>query len=75
MEQQQAVELMLEQEFKIRSFAEQAKFLSLEESRELTVDLYRQMMIRDALYRHFLAQDWGFAFAGLEESGESNSGN
>lgn len=73
MEQQQAVELTLEQEFEIRSFAEQAKFLSLEEARELMVDLYRQMLMREALYKHFLAQDWGFSACGYKESEELNA--
>jgi hypothetical protein len=52
-------QLTMEQEFSIRSFGEQVKGLTLEESQEFLVNLYRQMVMKEAMYKSFLAHEWG----------------
>jgi hypothetical protein len=56
-----AFQLSMEQEFSIRSFADQVKHLSREEAQDFLVNLYRQMMMKETMYKHFLAQEWGIA--------------
>jgi hypothetical protein len=55
----QAFELSMEQEFSIRSFEDQVQHLSQEEARDFLVKLYRQMVMKETMYKHFLAQEWG----------------
>jgi hypothetical protein len=54
-----AFQLSMEQEFSIRSFADQVQHLSREEAQDFLVNLYRQMMMKETMYKHFLAQEWG----------------
>jgi hypothetical protein len=56
-----AFQLSMEQEFSIRSFADQVQHLSREEAQDFLVNLYRQMMMKETMYKHFLAQEWGIA--------------
>jgi hypothetical protein len=56
-----AFQLTMEQEFNIRSFSEQVKGLSREESQEFLVNLYRQMVMKEAMYKQFLAHEWGIS--------------
>lgn len=49
----------LEQEFSLRAFAEQVKDLSREQSQEFLVDLYRQMMIKESMYKQFFKKELG----------------
>lgn len=50
-------QLSLEQEFNLRKFVNQVKTLSQEQARDLSVELYRQMMLKDNLYEEFV-QDY-----------------
>lgn len=55
----QSVILTLEQEFNIRSFAEQSKKLSLEEAQGYLIELYRQLIIKETMYKQFFLDGWG----------------
>ncbi|MGK7874312.1 MAG: NblA/ycf18 family protein [Xenococcaceae cyanobacterium] len=55
----QPVNLSLEQEFNLKLFAEQVQNLTPEQAKEFLVELNRQMMIRDNLYRDLLKQYMG----------------
>ena len=52
-------QLSFEQEFDFRKFADQVKTLSPEQAQDLSLELYRQMMIKDNLYRELLKDFWG----------------
>ncbi|HEY9596768.1 MAG TPA: NblA/ycf18 family protein [Cyanophyceae cyanobacterium] len=54
----QPMELSLEQQFSIRSFADQVQHMSREQAQEFLLMLYQQMMIKEAMYLHFLKQEW-----------------
>jgi Phycobilisome degradation protein nblA len=53
------VQLSLEQQFNVRAFSEQVKDLSREQAQDFLVDLYRQMMIKETMYKGFLMQQLG----------------
>lgn len=53
------IELSLEQEFSIRSFETQVEQMSLEQAQHFLVQLYKQMMMREATYKHLLKHQWG----------------
>ncbi|MEB3149635.1 MAG: NblA/ycf18 family protein, partial [Sphaerospermopsis sp.] len=46
----QPIELSLEQQFSICSFATQVKNMSHEQAQEFLVKLYEQMVVREATY-------------------------
>jgi Phycobilisome degradation protein nblA len=50
--------LSLEQEFMMRSFAEQVKLMSQEQAKEYLLVLYKQMMVQETTYRQLLKQEW-----------------
>lgn len=52
------VKLSLEQEFNLNKFASQVKHLSPQQAKELLVELNRQMMVKDNLYRDILKKAW-----------------
>ncbi len=52
-------ELSMEQEFSVHSFADQVRHLSREEAQDFLVKLYRQMIMKETMYKHFLKQEWG----------------
>jgi hypothetical protein len=54
----QPIELSLEQQFSIRSFADQVQQMSREQAQEFLLMLYQQMMMKDMMYQHFLKQEW-----------------
>lgn len=54
----QAIELTLEQEFSLRSFADQVQQMSREQAQEFLIEQQRLMMIRDTLYKELLKQEW-----------------
>lgn len=54
-----AFELSMEQEFSIRSFEDQVQGLSQKEAQEFLVKLYRQMVMKETMYKHFLSKEWG----------------
>lgn len=53
------VELSIEQQFSIRSFETQVEKMSLEQAQQFLVQLYKQMMMREATYKHLLKHQWG----------------
>ncbi|MEO0970976.1 MAG: NblA/ycf18 family protein [Cyanobacteria bacterium J06639_18] len=52
-------QLSLEQEFHLRMFADQVRTLSPEQMQDLSIELYRQMIHKDNLYRELLKDYWG----------------
>jgi hypothetical protein len=51
-------QLSLEQEFSLRSFADQVQLMSREQAQEFLVSLYQQMMLREKMYQEFLKHEW-----------------
>ncbi|MGL5076770.1 MAG: NblA/ycf18 family protein [Waterburya sp.] len=51
--------LSLEQEFSLKKIATQTQSLSQQQAQELIVELQRQMMIKDNLYKQLIKQEWG----------------
>ena len=54
----QRTKLSLEQEFHLKSFADQVQRMSRQQAQESLIMLYRQMMIRETMYQHFLMHEW-----------------
>ena len=54
-------QLSLEQEFDFRMFADQVRTLSPEQAQDLSLELYRQMMLKDNLYQEILKDYWGIS--------------
>ncbi len=52
-------QLSLEQEFELRRLATQVRTLSEEQAQDLSLELYRQMMLKDNLYQELLRDYWG----------------
>ncbi len=50
----QSHELTLEQKFEMTKFANQVKTLTSEQAKGLLIELNRQMMIRESLYKKIL---------------------
>ncbi|MBD2325617.1 NblA/ycf18 family protein [Alkalinema sp. FACHB-956] len=63
-----SIELTLEQQFNLRSFATLVRDMSREQAQEFLVNLYEQMLIKDAYYKHFLRKEWGLEEQGWEGS-------
>ncbi|MGB6296233.1 MAG: NblA/ycf18 family protein [Rivularia sp. (in: cyanobacteria)] len=55
----QPIELSLEQQFSIRSFASQVKGMSHEQAQDFLVKLYEQMVVKEATYQELLKHQWG----------------
>ncbi|MEM6611355.1 MAG: NblA/ycf18 family protein [Cyanobacteria bacterium P01_C01_bin.72] len=53
--------LSLEQEFNLRTFADQVGNLTSEEAQGLSIELYRRMMLKDNLYEELLKDYWGIS--------------
>ncbi len=51
-------ELSLEQKFNLRMFVDQVDNLSQEQARDLSIELYRRMMLKDNLYEALLKDYW-----------------
>jgi hypothetical protein len=56
-----AMELSLEQKFNLRSFETQVQRMSREQAQDFLVELYRQMIVRETLYKEFIKQEWGLS--------------
>ena len=54
MEQEQQIGLSLEQQFTLKAFDEQIKHISLEQAKILLSDLHRQLLLREAYFKHFM---------------------
>lgn len=55
----QPTDLSLEQQFNLRSFADQVEHMSREQAQDFLVNLYKQMMLKETMYKHFLKHEWG----------------
>lgn len=55
----QPIELSLEQQFSIHSFASQVQQMSHEQAKDFLVKLYEQMIVREATYKELLKHQWG----------------
>lgn len=51
--------LSLEQEFSLKKVSNQIKALSPQQAQELIVELQRQIMIKDNLYKKLIKHEWG----------------
>ncbi|MBV8885551.1 MAG: NblA/ycf18 family protein [Chroococcidiopsidaceae cyanobacterium CP_BM_RX_35] len=54
----QSIKLSLEQEFSLRSFADQVQQMSREQAQDFLLKLYEQMMIRETTYQQLLKHEW-----------------
>ena len=57
MKQEPKIVLSLEQEFNLKSFEAQIKSLSSEQSKVLLSEIYRQLLLREAYFKHFIKQN------------------
>ena len=55
----QPIQLSLEQQFSIHSFATQVQHMSPDQAKDFLVKLYEQMMVREATYKERLKHQWG----------------
>lgn len=55
----ESFELTLEQEFRQRKFADRVKTMSEEQVRQLAIELYGQMMLKENYYKELIGRDWG----------------
>ena len=55
----QPIELSLEQQFNIRAFENQVDQMNLDQAKHFLKETYKQMMMRETMYQHFLKQHWG----------------
>ena len=55
----QMPQLSVEQEFSLRRFSDQVKNLSREQAQNLLIELNKQMMIKDNLYKQLLKPHLG----------------
>ncbi len=58
-------QLSLEQEFDLRRLTTQVRTLSPEQAQDLSLELYRQMMLKDNLYQELLKDYWGMGSISL----------
>ena len=54
MEQEQQSGLSLEQQFTLKAIDEPIKHISLEQAKILLSDLHRQLLLREAYFKHFM---------------------
>jgi Phycobilisome degradation protein nblA len=54
----QAIELTLEQEFSLRSFADQVQYMSREQAQEFLIDQHRLMLVQKTMYQELLKHEW-----------------
>jgi acyl-CoA-binding protein len=47
-------QLTMEQQFKLRMFEDQVKGLSQEQAQEYLIELFRQMMVKDNLFKNLI---------------------
>jgi hypothetical protein len=70
----QSADLSLEQEFNLKVFADLVQNLSHEQAKEFLVELNRQMMIRENLYRDLLKQYLGMGSTPMPDQGLTSEG-
>lgn len=52
------IELTLEQEFSLRSFADQVQQMSREQAQDFLLLQYKYMMIQSTIYQEIIKKDW-----------------
>jgi hypothetical protein len=52
------IELSLEQEFNLRSFADQVQKMSREQAQDFLINLHRQIILKDTIYKELLKHEW-----------------
>ena len=52
-------QLSVEQDFSLRLFADQVRTLSPEQAQDLSIELYRQMMLKENMYEELIEGYWG----------------
>lgn len=55
----QPIELSLEQQFNLRAFADQVQQMSHDQAQDFLVDLYKHMLLKEALYKYLLKSELG----------------
>lgn len=58
MDHPQQIELTIEQQFSLRAFEAQVEQMSLEQARDLLVQLHKTMMYRESTWKHLLKHQW-----------------
>lgn len=53
------MELSVEQQFSLRAFESQVQKMSHEQAQSFLTEMYRNMIIREEMYKHFLKHQWG----------------
>ncbi|MBD1852621.1 NblA/ycf18 family protein [Leptolyngbya sp. FACHB-711] len=53
-----AIELTIEQDFSLRSFADMVQKMSCEQAQEFLVKQHRLMMIQKTMYQEILKHEW-----------------
>ena len=53
------LELSLEQQFNLHSFSNSVEKMSREQAQDFLVKLYREMLVRENLYKDALKHQWG----------------
>ncbi len=54
----QPITFSLEQEFSLRTFADQVQQMSREQAQEFLLMLYKQMIVRETTYQELLKHQW-----------------
>ncbi len=54
----QVTELTLEQDFSLKRFTDQVEQMSHEQAQAFLIEHYRQMLLRETLYRSLLKHEW-----------------
>ena len=52
------LELSIEQQFSLRSFSTSVEKMSREQAQDFLVQLYREMLVRENLYKDALKHQW-----------------
>ena len=53
------IELSMEQKFSIVSFKTQVEQMTLEQAKDMLIQLYEHQIYREVTYKHLLAHNWG----------------
>lgn len=54
-------QLTLEQQFTLKRFSDEVPKLTKEQSQEMLIEVYRQMMVKETMYRQILKGEWGIS--------------
>jgi hypothetical protein len=65
-------QLTLEQKFNLRVLVDQVRTLSAEQAQDLSIELYRQLMLKDNMYEELLQDYWDTNLAALSTSELTN---